>query len=233
MSEVKENYSFDVDDKEFRVDDDELTGRQVRTIAERDPAGDYRLIEIHDRYTSVVGLEDPIVLKRGEKRVFRSFEGDVDYEFEVNERGWAWGAPSISEAEVRAIGRIAEDREIMVVAVGMGEMVVPRGGMIDLAGKGVERIFSRKRPAPPMPSNIQVDFVINGEPISVSGKPEDKLVTLLEKALKESENTGQEIDAWQVTDEPGNVLEVTKTLHALGIKDGSILLASLKAGAAG
>jgi hypothetical protein len=73
----------------------------------------------------------------------------------------------------------------------------------------------------------------NGEPTPVEGKPSEQLVKLLEKALKESENTGQPVDAWQVTDEPGNVLDVSKTLAELGIKDGTTLLASLKAGAAG
>jgi hypothetical protein len=81
-----------------------------------------------------------------------------------------------------------------------------------------------------VPTKLHVTFVINGEPTPVEGKPGEQLVKLLEKALKESENTGQPVDAWQVTDEPGNVLDVSKTLGELGIKDGAILLASLKAG---
>lgn len=39
--------------------------------------------------------------------------------------------------------------------------------------------------------------------------------------------------AQQVTDEPGNLLDVAATLTGLGIRDGAVLLASLKTGAAG
>ena len=58
------------------------------------------------------------------------------------------------------------------------------------------------------------------------------LLSVLEKALKKTENTGQPADAWQVTDEPGNLLDVTGTLAGPGIRDGAVLLASLKTGAA-
>lgn len=230
--EAKEKYAFEVDGMDVPTGDDELDGRQVRSLSGHDPAADWRLIEIHDRYTTSVGLEEPVLLERGAKRVFRCFEGDRDYDFLVEDRGWEWGAPSISEADVRAIARIAKDRDLVVVTVGGGEHAVPRGGTIDLSGKGVERIYSRKA-APPGPKPVHLTFVINGEPVGVTGKPDDRLVSLLEAALKESENTGQEVDAWQVTDEPGNPLDVTRTVAELGLTDGAVLLASLRAGAAG
>lgn len=231
MSKVKEDYVFEVDGELLAGSDDELTGRQVRTKAGLDPAGDFRLVEICDRYTSAVGLEDLVILKKGRKRVFRSFEGDRDFAFEVNERGWVWGAAEISDDDVRAIGKIDEDRELVVAIIGGDDIIVPRGGMVDVAGKGVERIFSRRIPAPP--ARLHLTFVINGEPVQVKGKPSNTLVSLLEIALKESENTGQDVSSWQVTDEPGNLLDVAQTLQELGICDGAVLLASLKAGAAG
>lgn len=231
MSKVKEDYVFELDGELFAGSDGELTGRQVRTKAGLDPAGDFRIIEIHGRYTSAVGLEDPVILKKGEKRVFRSFESDRDFAFEVNERGWVWGATTISDDDVRAIGKIDEDCELVVAIIGADDIIVPRGGVIDVNGKGVERIFSRRIPAPS--ASLHVNFVINGEPVQVKGKPSSTLISLLEIALKDSENTGQDVSSWQVTDEPGNLLDVTKTLKELGICDGAVLLASLKAGAAG
>lgn len=225
----KVKYAFEVDGIDYPSDDGLLDGRQVRSRSGHDPAADYRLIKIGDRTTTSIGLEEPVDLTH-ERPVFRAFEGDRDYDFTVDDRGWEWGAPAIGEADVRAIGKIAADREIVLEMKGKPELVVPSGGVIDLSDPGVERIYSRKVSPP---KKLRVTFVIGGEPTEVEGKPQDQLVKLLEKALKQSENTGQPVEQWQVTDEPGNALDVTKTLAELGIVDGAILLASLKAGAAG
>jgi uncharacterized protein DUF2604 len=230
MSEVKEKYAFEVVGVDYSSEDDEIRGRDVRSFSGHDPAADWCLIQIDDRYTSSVGLEATVQLGSGNKPVFRIMKGDRVYEFTVEDRGWEWGASTIAEADVRTYGKIADDREIVVEVVGQDEIVVARGGTIDLAGPKIERIYSRESH---VPTKLHVTFVINGEPTSIEGKPDERLVKLLEKALKESENTGQPVEAWQVTDEPGNVLDVSKTLAELGIKDGAILLASLKAGAAG
>jgi hypothetical protein len=230
MSEVKDKYAFEVEGADYSSEDNEMSGRDIRSLSGHDPAADWCLIQINDRYTSSVGLEATVQLGSGNKPVFRIMKSDRVYEFTVEDRGWEWGASTIAEADVRTYGKIADDREIVVEVVGQDEIIVPRGGTIDLGGPKIERIYSRESH---MPTKLHVTFVINGEPTSVEGKPDEQLVKLLEKALKESENTGQPVEAWQVTDEPGNVLDVSKTLAELGIKDGAILLASLKAGAAG
>lgn len=228
MDREHEKFEFEVEGTDYHTDDRKLSGRDVRLISEHDPAADYRLILVNDRYTSSIGLEDRIELKKGEKPVFRIFEGDRDFDFTVDDLGWEWGAGSIPEADIRKYGRIPEDRELVIK--GPVECVIPRGGLVDLTEKGVERIYSRKIKAP---DRMQVTFIINGEPHPVKVKPSDRLVDALEMALKETENTGQPVDAWQVTDEPGNVLDVGKTFMELDICDGAILVASLKAGAAG
>ena len=231
MSEVKDKFAFEVEGVDYSSEDDELSGRDVRSLSGHDPAADWRLIQINDRYTSSVGLEATVKLGKGlHKPVFRIMKSDRVYEFTVEDRGWEWGAATIAEADVRSYGKIADDREIVIEVVGQGEIVVPRGGTIDLAGPQIERIYSRENR---VPKELHVTFVINGEPTPMVGKPDEQLVKLLERALKESENTGQPVEAWQVTDEPGNVLDVSKTLAELGVKDGAVLLASLKAGAAG
>jgi hypothetical protein len=230
MSEVKEKYAFDVEGVKYSSENKEISGREVRSLSGHNPAADWCLIRIDDRYTSSVGLEATVKLGGDANPEFRTMKGDRVFEFTVEDLGWEWGAPTIAEADVRTYGKIADDREIVVEVIGQDEIVVPRGGAIDLAGPKIERIYSRESH---VPTKLHVTFVINGEPTPVEGKPGEQLVKLLEKALKESENTGQPVDAWQVTDEPGNVLDVSKTLAELGIKDGAILLASLKAGAAG
>ncbi|MDI3566664.1 DUF2604 domain-containing protein [Bradyrhizobium sp. Arg816] len=230
MSDLKEKFAFEVDGVEYYSENHEMSGRDIRSHSGHDPAADWCLIQVNDGYTSSVGLEASVKLGVGAKPNFRTMKSDRVFEFTVEDLGWEWGSPTIAEADVRTYGKIANDREIVVEVIGQEEIVVPRGGAIDLAGPKIERIHTRESH---LPNKLHVIFVINGDPTPVEGKPAEQLVKLLEKALKESENTGQPVDSWQVTDEPGNVLDVSKTLAELGIKDGATLLASLKAGAAG
>ncbi|UWU82989.1 DUF2604 domain-containing protein [Bradyrhizobium yuanmingense] len=230
MSDLKEKFAFEVEGVEYLSENKEMSGREVRSYSGHNPAADWCLIQINDGYTSSVGLEASVKLGGGAKPNFRTMKSDRVFEFTVEDLGWEWGFPTIAEADVRAYGKIPDDHEIVVEVIGQEEIVVPRGGTIDLAGPKIERIYTRESH---LPNKLHVIFVINGEPTPVEGKPAEQLVKLLEKALKESENTGQPVDAWQVTDEPGNVLDVSKTLAELDIKNGATLLASLKAGAAG
>lgn len=221
-------FEFEVEGVDLRTDDPTMKGRDVRTISDHNPAAKYRLIEVMDRYTSSVGLEDPINFVEGEKRIFRIAEGDRDFDFTVEDLGWEWCSGSIDEADVRKYARIAGDRELIIE--GPVERVVPRGGTIDLTGGDVERIYSRQIVKP---SHLQVTFIINGEGHAVKAKPGNRLVDVLDKALKETENTGRPVTDWIVTTQPGAVLDVEKTLAELGIVDGAVLVASLKTGEAG
>jgi hypothetical protein len=221
-------FEFEVESEVYRTDDPKLSGRDIRTLSGHDPAANFRLIQIQDRYTSSVGLEDRVDLEMGRRLVFRIFEADRDFDFTVDDLGWEWGAASISEADIRKYGQIANDRDL--VLEGKDEHIIPRGSEVDLAAPRVERIYSRKiKPV----TKFEITFVINGEPQKVKAAPDDRLMDVLEVALKESENTGQPVDAWQVTDEPGKVLDLGQTLAEIGVHNGAVLVASLKTGAAG
>ena len=230
MYDGEEVAEFTVDDKLFSAPSRQITGREVRTTAGHNPAADWRLIQIHDGYTSSVGLEDPVHIGKGEVPAFRSMKGDREFDFLVNDRGWEWGSSSISDADVRRYACIGTELDLILDVVGQGETPIPRGSEISLSGAGIERIYSRE---PVRPSKLAVTFVINGVGTPIEGRPGTKLLDLLEKALQKSENTGQPATAWQVTDEPGNLLDEQKTLAELGISDGAVLLANLRTGAAG
>lgn len=150
MSALKKKYAFEVDGVIYPTDDRELDARAVRSLSGHDPAADWRLIEIGDRFTRSLGLEDSVVLAEGEVPSFRAMRGDRDYSFTVEDRGWEWGASSISEIDVRRYGRIADDRELCVSVAGGDNFAVPRGGQINLDGLEIERIYSREIRAKPV-----------------------------------------------------------------------------------
>lgn len=139
MSSVLE---YEVDGLVITTDDELIDGRVARVSAGRAPPSGYVMIRIDGGLAQSVGLEEQIRLVRGERAVFRTFEADHVNTLTVNERGWEWGADEISETDVRAIGRIADDHELLLDSD--GDHPIPRGGSIRLSGHGVERIVSRK-----------------------------------------------------------------------------------------
>jgi hypothetical protein len=158
MSVVRKKYAFEVDGVIYQTDDDELDARAVRSLSGHDPAAEWRLIQIMDRFTRSLGLEDSIALAKGEVLSFRAMRSDRDYSFTVEDRGWEWGASTISEIDVRRYAHIADDRELVVSVVGGDDFAVPRGDQIDLTGQEIERIYSRETRAKP------VTIIVEGTP---------------------------------------------------------------------
>lgn len=223
---------YEVNGQFFPTDDRLMKGRDVRIGAGLNPAPNWRLVQVKDRYTTSVGLEDRIELEAGITSVFIAAEGDRDYDFTVNDLGWEWPSPTIEEADIRKYGRIADDLELVVE--GPTERIVARSTIIDLTDKGVERIYARKPALPsPVPKRIKLIFIVGGEPHEIKAKPTDTLREVLARVLEETENVGRPVDDWQVTDVPGRAFDLGSTLAALGIHDDMELVASLKTGEAG
>ena len=226
------SYGYEVNGRVFTTDDRLMKGRDVRIGADLNPAADWRLVEVMERYTTSVGLEDPIELKPGRNRVFVAAQGDRDYDLTVNDLGWEWPGATIGEADIRKYGRIPDDVEIVVE--GPTERVVERGGTMDLAGGRVERIYSRKAvPPPPVTGKLKLIFIVGGDPHEIKAKATETLRDVLSRVLAETENVGRPVDDWQVTDLPGRAYDLSSTVAALGIHDCMELVASLKTGEAG
>lgn len=135
---------YEVDGAVIRSDDDLTDGRQVRTSANLIPASDFVLVRTDGGIAQSFGLEERIQLVEGIRPVFRSFESGEINTFTVDERGWEWGAGEITEADVRAIGRIPEDHDLFLDSD--GDRPIPRGGSVRLSRDDAERIRSRKAP---------------------------------------------------------------------------------------
>jgi uncharacterized protein DUF2604 len=80
---------------------------------------------------------------------------------------------------------------------------------------------------------IALNVVVNGQPVVVEANENAPLKSLIEKALEESHTVGQPPDNWEIRDEQGNLLDLTKKIGTFGFAMGITLLLSLKAGAAG
>jgi len=80
---------------------------------------------------------------------------------------------------------------------------------------------------------VKLIFIINGENFSVEASDDATLRHAVERALRESGNTGRPPDEWEVRDSNGVLLEMGRTIEHLGLKNGARLFLSLRVGAGG
>ena len=84
------------------------------------------------------------------------------------------------------------------------------------------------------PSNrFQVTAIVAGEPVNVTVNENAPVHTLVEAALKESQNTGRPLDDWIITDIHGNPIDMNSKVGDAGIVAGATVVISLKSGVTG
>ncbi len=82
----------------------------------------------------------------------------------------------------------------------------------------------------PHQNQTNLDVVVNGQPTVVEGNVNAPLRSIIEKALKQTGNTGQPPDNWEFRDAAGQLLDDTKKIgEFVGVK----LFLNLKAGVGG
>lgn len=142
MAHGREKYQFSVDGALHSTNDNSVDGGQVRQIAGLAPASDFVLIQVMDGVARSVGLEDQVELKESVIAAFVSFRSDRIYTFTVDERGWEWGAATITAADIYRYADISEDLELTLDSA--GDENIPFDGEVKLSDDGVERIRSRE-----------------------------------------------------------------------------------------
>ena len=80
---------------------------------------------------------------------------------------------------------------------------------------------------------ISLIFIINGESFRVETNVNAPLSSAVEKALSTSGNTGRPLAEWEVRDSSGVLLDISRKIKDLGLKDGARLFLSLRVGAGG
>lgn len=81
--------------------------------------------------------------------------------------------------------------------------------------------------------HFEITVVVNGKPEQVKVGFDEQVEKAVEAALEQSGNKGQPADQWELRDESGQILDVSKTIGALDIKKGAKLFLNLKAGVGG
>ena len=151
------NFSYKLDNRVVTTHDAIVSGRDIRATGGLNPVSEYILIQIADRTSRSIGLDEAIDLREVDEPEFLSFQGDRIFTLTVNERGFEWGAATIQAADIYRYASIDDDLELVLDSA--GDAIILPDGQVTLNEKGVERIRSREAKT--------VVIKINGRPRTV------------------------------------------------------------------
>lgn len=120
-------------------------GRQLLSSSGFDPADEYVLIRRLERETRSIGLDEDVDLREGGEAVFDAFRSDRIFRFMLNERGCEWGAATIGEPVLRAIGGIGEGEVLFLDRTDEADKELGPDDTVNLAERGTEHVRSEKR----------------------------------------------------------------------------------------
>lgn len=82
-------------------------------------------------------------------------------------------------------------------------------------------------------NKLTMTIIVNGVPTTVERNENAPLISAIERALADTGNVGQPVENWELRDERGNPLDVTRKIESFNFVDGVKLHLSLKAGVGG
>jgi hypothetical protein len=134
-----------IDGKVLSFDDPVPLGRQLLSAAGLEPVDAFALIELLAKGTRSIGLDEPVDLRAPGREAFQTFESDRVFRFTLNDRGYEWGAGSISEPDLRRISQVPDDEVVVLEREDEKDKVLGPHDAVDLAKKGTERLYTAKR----------------------------------------------------------------------------------------
>ena len=83
------------------------------------------------------------------------------------------------------------------------------------------------------PKKIEITVVVNGQPTVVAAAEDAPLRSIIPVALRQTENSGQPPENWEIRDDDGNPLDLDKKIEEYPFTDKTRLFLNLKAGVGG
>lgn len=154
-------FAFILNGERYRTGDDTLDGRAIRLIAGLTPPSDYILVEVRRPGTSSVGLQDPVTLSQDAPAEFHAWKADRLFSFTLDEIGYEWGDKRITEAELRNVSGVEDDKDLILERTDQPDQVLGDGDLVALNPDGVEHLRT---------AEAATTIYINTEPFVVTGR---------------------------------------------------------------
>lgn len=156
-----QKYRYSVNEISYKSVDPQLTGRDILRHGGFDPASDHVLIQVDRPGSHSVGLDDLVDLTEEGRETFWAFASDRIFTFTVDERGYEWGAPKISEAELRDVSGVSDKKDFVLDRQDAPDQPIHEGETVDLEARGAERIRTVR---------ALVTIIVNAEEKQVEGR---------------------------------------------------------------
>jgi hypothetical protein len=140
LHEGDRQFAITVNSREVVLRDPLPVGRQVLVAAGLNPADEHVLIELLQPGAKSIGLDEEIDLRTPGREKFRAFKSDRIYLFTVDGLGHEWGAAIITEAELRLVAVVPEDRVLVIERTNDEDLFLTAGTQIEPAQFRTERL---------------------------------------------------------------------------------------------
>jgi hypothetical protein len=156
-----QSYSFVLNGASHHSQDREMTARDILNRGGFFPASDHILIQLLHPGSKSVGLDELIDLAGHRSNDFWAALSDRVFMFTVDELGYEWAEPKITETQLRQITGLSDDRDFELERRDAPDQIIGEGEALDLGAAGTEHI--RTVPA-------FTTIIVNAQAHKVAGK---------------------------------------------------------------
>ncbi len=150
-----EHVEITVNGRSIRLTDSEPIGSQILAEAGLEPVDEHILIQRPKIGSRLISLDEPIDLRGAAVARFYAFRTGEVFMFTVNEHGFQWGRPAITEPELREFVGVPDD-EVIVQERGDDEpRILSAADRVDLCATGTEHLRTEKRLATVFVDNVE------------------------------------------------------------------------------
>lgn len=170
----RDQFRVTIDDRTITLHEPRWTGRQLLEHADRRPPEDYLLYQLgaHNLLEDI-GLDETVDLRTPGIERFITFRSDRSFRFMLNGQRQDWGAPKISEANLRKLADVGPDYSVWFEQPGAEPRELHPGEMVDLTGEGAEHFHTERRLV------ITVHNEDNGESIELTATRRRRIKSLI------------------------------------------------------
>lgn len=140
---TEQGYPYQINGKTASTDDKTPTSAQVLADAGFEPAEDFVLIKRTEHGTRVVSSDDVLDLTVSEE--FFAFATGTIFELTVNGHSIWWGSPKIDIKEIRHLGNVSDNDDLIWVRIDEENEVLGLHGHFNLHDKGIEHLKTRTK----------------------------------------------------------------------------------------
>lgn len=142
---ARQRFDFKVNDALYDVGDPVPEARQILHKAGFTPADECVLIQVLDRGTRLVALDETVDLRQSGTENFWAFKSDRIFRFTLEGQEFVWGDEKITEPMLRGLGHVGDDMMIFLERADERDRLLGPDDHVSLNKPGTEHLRVKPR----------------------------------------------------------------------------------------